>query len=372
MKKLRKAMVLVLCIALAVLPVMATGCTTPTSAPTQAPAVAATSTPAAPAATPAPAAKKIHVGICIYNFADTYIASVRDAMKTQLDALSDTVTYEILDGGNDQAKQTDQIDTLITKGVDVLVVNIVDISAAQSVVDKAKAANVPLIFFNREMPDSVVQSYANKCAFVGTQPEQAGIMQGDLISQIMKAHPEYDTNKDGKINYVMFKGTIGNPEAEARTKFSVDQATKDGVQLVELGTDQPCDWDTAKAQAAMATLITQYGVGGKGGIELVIANNDGMALGCIAALNAASPAYNTGSGNFIPVVGVDATADAKDNIAKGKMSGTIMQDAVGMATGIVSMIPNAAAGKSFIDGTKLQWDTTGCKVRIPYQIYNGK
>jgi methyl-galactoside transport system substrate-binding protein len=340
------AILVALCIALAMMPILTSGCNT--------------------------TGGKTRVGICIYNFADTYIASVRDAIKTQLDAKADTITYEVLDGQNDQAKQTDQVDTLLAKGIDVLVVNVVDISAAQSIVDKAKAKNVPLIFFNREMPDAVVQSYANKCAFVGTQPEQAGIMQGDLIAQIMKDHPEYDTNKDGSINYVMFKGQLGNPEAEARTKFSVDQAKTDGVKLVELGTDQPCDWDTAKAQAAMATLITQYGIAGDKGIELVIANNDGMALGAIAALNAASPAYNTGSGAFIPVVGVDATADAKDNITKGKMSGTIMQDAVGMATGIVSMIPNAAAKKAFIDGTTLKWDASGCKVRIPYQMYTGK
>ena len=80
------------------------------------------------------------------------------------------VNYTNYDGAGNQAQQTDQINTAISNGANLLIVNIVETSSpdsAQQACDAAKNAGIPIIFFNREVDDAVVSSYEN-CAFVGT------------------------------------------------------------------------------------------------------------------------------------------------------------------------------------------------------------
>ena len=107
--------------------------------------------------------------------------------------------------------------------------NIVETSspdAAQNAVEAARGAGIPIIFFNREVQDDVVNSY-DKCAFVGTDAPEAGHMQGALIGQyLLDNYDALDLNGDGTISYVMFKGQEGNAEAEARTQFAVEDADK--------------------------------------------------------------------------------------------------------------------------------------------------
>ena len=124
--------------------------------------------------------------------------------------------------------QTDQINTAITNGANLLIVNIVETSspdAAQNAVEAAKTAGIPIIFFNREVSDDVVISSYDKCAFVGTDAPEAGHMQGKMIGEYLLANYDaVDLNGDGTISYVMFKGQEGNAEAEARTQYGVEDA----------------------------------------------------------------------------------------------------------------------------------------------------
>ena len=267
------------------------------------------------------------------------------------------------DGKGDQATQNDQLDVMIEKGVDVLCVNMVDAKAAQGVVDKAKEAGIPTIFFNREPDTEVVKSY-DKSIFIGTNAADAGKMQGDIIKDLFDAHPEYDINGDGAIQYVMFQGEPDTPEAIARTQYSVEQAEANGCTMERIGEIQVCNWDTEQAQRAMEALLAAN----EGKIELVVANNDGMAIGCIAALS--NIGYNVEGGDkFIPVIGVDATDAAKDAIAKGTMSATVLQDGDAMGNAIAAVALNAAAGEDFLAGTDYVLDDTGVAVRIPYAPY---
>lgn len=160
-----------------------------------------------------------------YTMSDTYLASVRTALNAKLDEAG--ITYVDQDGNATQTTQTDQITTAIATGTDLLAVNIVETGAdgiAQNVVDQAKAAGIPLLFFNRSVSEDVVKSY-DKCCFVGTNYEQAGIMQGDMIGDYLLANYDaYDLNGDGVISYVMFKGQEDNQEAIARTKYGQENA----------------------------------------------------------------------------------------------------------------------------------------------------
>lgn len=325
------------------------------------------------------------VHVFYYDYSDAFISSVRTALDKQLkDAGYNPVNQ---DARNTQTTQTEQIDTAITKGAKALVVNIVNSAskdAAQGIVDKAKAKDIPVIFFNREVDSSVVKSY-EKCAFVGTDAAEAGHLQGKMVADyLLKDYDKYDLNKDGKISYVMFKGEQGNNEAEMRTQFAVEDANKvlkekgkadlvfyDANNKDKFLLDKEGKWSAQAAQEYMGTVLSSYNDANKNMIELIIANNDGMASGAVTGL--ATAGYNTGSGKTIPVFGVDATKEAKDLIKDGKMAGTIKQDADGMAKAIALLAGNAIGGKTLMDGTtEYNVDKDVAKIRIAYAQYLGE
>ena len=330
-------------------------------------------------------ASELNVGVFYYDFSDVYISSVRNSMNSQLDAMG--VKYNNFDGAGNQAQQTDQINTAIANGANLLIVNIVETSspdAAQNAVEAARTAGIPIIFFNREVADEVVSSY-DKCAFVGTNAPEAGHMQGQLVGEYLLAHyDEVDLNGDGQITYVMFKGQEGNAEAEARTQFGVEDAnavlTAAGKpELVYYNAsatdkylvDQGGKWSAQAANDYMATILPEYSEANGNMVELIICNNDGMAEGAVSALQGAG--YNNGEGKTIPVFGVDATDSAKQLINEGKMTGTIKQDAEGMASTILNLVSSVKDGGNLMDNTaSFNVDEGVAKIRVPYATYTGE
>lgn len=325
------------------------------------------------------------VAVFYYNFADTYISAVRSAVEKQFNDAG--IDYVSNDAANNQTTENDLIDTAITQGVSALVVNIVDTGskdAAQAITDKAKKAGIPVIFFNREFDaddHSVIKSY-DKAAFIGTDPAEAGHMQGKMAAEYLLAnYDKYDLNHDGVITYAMFKGELGNPEADLRTKFGQEdcdaafkEAGKPALKFYdEKNTDKfiAANWDASLANQAMQTILTEYNDASGNMVEAIFCNNDGMAEGVISALNVAG--YNNGGDKTIPVFGVDAIDAAKQLIADGKMAGTIKQDAEAMATAMVAATKNVLEGKLFSEGQNFALDKDcQAKVRIPYAAYTGK
>ena len=330
-------------------------------------------------------ASELNVGVFYYDFSDVYISSVRNSMNSQLDAMG--VKYNNFDGAGNQAQQTDQINTAIANGANLLIVNIVETSspdAAQNAVEAAKTAGIPIIFFNREVADEVVSSY-DKCAFVGTNAPEAGHMQGQLVGEYLLAHyDEVDLNGDGQITYVMFKGQEGNAEAEARTQYGVEDANAvlTAAGKPELAyynasatdkylVDQGGKWSAQAANDYMATILPEYSEANGNMVELIICNNDGMAEGAVSALQGAG--YNNGEGKTIPVFGVDATDSAKQLINEGKMTGTIKQDAEGMASTILNLVSSVKDGGNLMDNTaSFNVDEGVAKIRVPYATYTGE
>ena len=292
------------------------------------------------------------VHVFYYTYSDTYISTVRASLDKALSAAG--IKYQDHDSNNNQTTQTEQVQTAITKGAKLLVVNIVTTGsddAASGIVTLAKNAGIPVIFFNREVSDSVVNSY-DKCAFIGTDATEAGKLQGDMIGDyLVKNYKSVDLNGDGEISYVLFMGEKGNNEAIYRTRYSVENANAklkaagkkelkfyDPSNTDKYLLDREGKWSAQAANEYMTTLLSSHSVANKNMVELIICNNDGMAEGAISALNAAG--YNNGKGTSIPVFGVDATSAAKELIKAGKMSGTIKQDAEGMAQAILKSAQN--------------------------------
>lgn len=344
----------------------------------------ASTTPSA--STPVASAGELNVAVFYYSFSDVYISSVRSNMDAALKKLG--VTFNNYDGNSSQPTQTDQINTAITNGANFLIVNIVETSspdAAQGAVDAAKKAGIPIVFFNREVEDSVVKSY-DKCAFVGTNAPEAGHMQGKLVGEYLLAdYDKLDLNGDGVISYVMFKGQEGNAEAEARTQFGVEDANTvltaagkpalayyDAAATTKYLVDQGGNWSAQAATDYMNTILAEYSEANKNMIEVIICNNDNMAEGAVSALQSAG--YNKGDGGkTIPVFGVDATDSAKALIDAGQMTGTIKQDAVGMADTITALVSNIKSGAALMDNTSsYNVDASVAKIRVPYGVYDAQ
>ena len=319
--------------------------------------------------------------IFYYTYSDTYISGVRAEMNKTLKAAG--LEYHGYDANSNQTVQTEQIDTAISKGSKMLIVNIVDTGsddAAKAIVEKAKGADIPLIFFNRSVNKDIVKSY-EKCVFVGTDYEMAGRMQGEMIGNyILENFNTIDLNRDGKISYCLFKGQQGNAEAEARTKYSVEVANKilaengkpklsfyDPKNSAGYLVDQDGNWSNAAANNYMKTILSAYSESSGNMVELIIANNDEMALGAISALNEAG--YNKEGGKIIPVFGVDATDAARAKIDSGLMAGTIKQDSRGMAEVISKIAGNLAEGKDMFDGINNDNIVEDWRVNIPYSSY---
>jgi len=326
------------------------------------------------------------VHVFYYNYSDTYVTSVRSALDAQLTAAG--LTYQNYDGNNNQTTQTEQINTAITKGAKVILVNLVNTGsadAANTIVAAAKGAGIPVIFFNREVPDEVVNSYTD-CAFVGTDAAEAGHLQGEMIGEYLLEHyTAADLNGDGKISYILFKGEEGNKEAIYRSQYAVEDANR---ILTEAGkpalsfydpsnangylVDQSGAWSATAANQYMTTALASHNDANGNMIELVICNNDGMAEGAVTALNTVG--YNTGGegSKRIPVFGVDATDAARNLIGSGKMAGTIKQDAQGMAQLLAKLAANALGEGGLLDGTEAyNRDANAAKIRIAYEKYLG-
>ena len=390
MKLTRKVMALAMASTMAV---SLTACGGGKAAETTAAPAAAETTAAAEskadateAATEAPAALDGEVSVFYYTYGDTYISSVRSALDAALEAAG--IKYQDYDSNNSQTTQTEQVTTAIAKGTSLLVVNLVDSGsddAAKNIIDQASAQNIPVIFFNRSVSEEAVSSY-DKCVFVGTDYEMAGHMQGEMVGKyLVDNYDTVDLNGDGSISYVMFKGQEGNAEAIARTQFGVEDADKvlteagksaltfyDSSNANKYLVDQDGAWSAAAANNYMQTILSQYSEANNNMVELVIANNDEMAIGAVTALQNAGYNLEDGSAKVIAVFGVDATDAAKDAIGKGTMTGTIKQDAEGMANTIAQISENyMTSADTFAEVDEANVVGTW-RVNIPYATYTGE
>ena len=250
--------------------------------------------------------KQPTMGVAIYKYDDTFMTGVRDAINK---------------AGEGKVKK-----------VNALGINIVDRTAAGVIVDKAKNANIPVVFMNREPLPEAMNAW-DKTYYVGAKAEQSGTLSGEILAEYFKKNP----TKTGTINYVLLMGEPGHQDAELRSKYAPKALTDAGFQVNEIARDF-ANWDRVKGQEKMAAFIAAYG----DKIDAVIANNDDMALGAIEALKAAGYFQN---GKFIPVVGVDCTAPALKSMKDGEMLGTVLNDAKNQGKAVYSLMDVLARGE---------------------------
>lgn len=292
------------------------------------------------------------IGAAAYDYGDTFISYMRSHMEKSAEGRA---ALNMNDSQNNQDRQLKQVDMMISLGVRALIVNLVNPSEAQSVIDKAKDADLPVIFFNKEPEAQVLAGYKNAW-YVGLVSEEAGVLQGQMIANLWKNNESWDRNHDGVLSYVMLKGEPGHPDTEARTKYSIEELKKEGIKVKELASGSAM-WDFVKARDMMDGWIAQCGED----IEFIISNNDEMALGALQSLEKAG--YLAGD-KFIPTVGVDATPAAIEKIKQGQMAGSVLNNPKDQAIAVMDLSVNAAKGNYILQDTS--WKMINKTIRIPF------
>ncbi|HAZ95994.1 MAG TPA: sugar-binding lipoprotein, partial [Treponema sp.] len=248
----------------------------------------------------------------------------------------------------------------------------------------------PLVFFNRQPSDPTTgeidmatMNWNSKTYYVGFDAAGGGAVQGKLIADYLaSADPAViDRNGDGILGYVLCIGDVGHNDSKARTEGirkalgTWDGSTDPGkvkegsisvggktLKVVELegkamtGTDGST-WNANAATEAMGGWATKFG----NQLDMVVSNNDGMAMGCLQASN-----YPAG----VPVFGYDANADAIEAIGAGKLTGTVSQNVVAQATATLQVLRNLLDGLTGEDVYKKgisEPDSYGNKISAPVQ-----
>ncbi|WP_238858926.1 MULTISPECIES: galactose ABC transporter substrate-binding protein [unclassified Clostridium] len=312
--------------------------------------------------------KAIKAAVLLYRFDDAYISLVRENLEKIQKENEGNIEFIFYDGKNDQSIQDKDINNLIEKqDVDLLLVNLVQTTSTQSVINKVKGINIPVILFNRE-PVAIdsIRSY-NKACYIGTEAEEAGLLQGKVIINAWnKNKTAMDKNKDDILQYVMLMGEQNNLEAIKRTEYSILKINNSGIKTQEVAL-RVCDWNEEEARNVTKTLFLQYG----NKIEAIIANNDSMAIGAIKALQ--EYGYNKGGKTpNIAVVGVDAIPEAQELIKQGIMTGSVLQDPYELAKALYSVGINLVSNKNPLYDTEYKFDQTGVSIRLPYHEYMSK
>ena len=273
---------------------------------------------------------KSYIGVAYYNQSDTFLNELLDSFKEQLKEMQnedmDTVVM-VRDAAGVQRTQDDQVKELINAGCDVHCVNLVDRADPSEIIDMAREHEVPIIFFNREPVAEDLMQW-DQIYYVGADAEESGVMQGELAADMIKNNSQTDRNRDGKIQYVVLEGEPGHQDAIIRTETAVKTLTDSGIELEKLSY-QIANWNRAQAENRMEQLIGQY----PNQIELVLSNNDDMALGAMDAYKKLNYTETA-----LPVFfGIDGTDAGLEAVMDSELAGTVYNDKEGQAKAMAEL-----------------------------------
>ena len=284
----------------------------------------------------------------------TLVMSQRDEWLGTLEAAAKQAAEDMgyslnsLDSQSDVNKQIQFVETARNNGEKAIIVNLVDLNIAADIVEAA--GDMKVVFVNRPPADTSILN--ENVVYVGSNEMTSGKFQGEWLAQYFKAQGK--TN----IKYILLNGILGQVSTTNRTK-SVLQALKDnGINATEASAPLACDYDRAKAMNQIGPLLSS-------GIEYdcIIANNDAMALGAIEAME-----QQDLDPSKVPIVGIDATADACAAVKAGKMAMSVFQDPKVQGTGAIKAAINLIEGKAINDGVDYQLDTENPNIEwVPFE-----
>jgi methyl-galactoside transport system substrate-binding protein len=305
----------------------------------------------------APKAGDIRIGVTVYDEYDTFISELmedfmEDVAEVNAGELETPVSVVRYNAAQSQITQNEQVEQMISKGCSVICVNLVDRTDPSMIIEKAREADVPVIFFNRELVEEDLMSW-NRLYYVGADAFESGRIQGRTAAAYIKEHPETDRNGDGVIQYVVLEGEAGHQDAIVRSETSVDALIEEGIQIEKLES-AIANWNRAQARNRMEQMIETYGEG----VELVLANNDDMALGAADACDSREIPEEERPA----IIGIDGTKVGLEGVRNGKLIGTVYNDKEGQARAMLQLALAAATGEGMEDLPL----TDGKYIRLPY------
>lgn len=286
--------------------------------------------------------QNVYVGVTYYDQSDIFLNELLDCLKKEIQDLESEekkISVTIQGAGGSQRTQDDQVKELIDGGCNVLCVNLVDRTDPSEIIDLAREKQVPIIFFNRE-PVAEDMAQWEQLYYVGAKAEESGTMQGEMAAEAIKANPQVDRNKDGKIQYVVLEGEPGHQDTIIRTENAVESLKAEGIELEKLSYGL-ANWNRAQAENRMSQMISQY----QTKIELVLANNDEMALGAMDAYEKLNYTEST-----LPLFfGIDGTKVGLEAVRDSRLSGTVYNDKEGQAKAMAKLVEALVTGSGMED-----------------------
>ncbi len=280
----------------------------------------------------------IRIGVGLYRGDDTFINNIRQELERCAKAYEQEtgvkVHLDIQDAKGSQYTQNNQVERFISLECDALCINLVDRTAASSIIDKAMGSDVPVVFFNREPAREDLNRW-DRLYYVAVSAKESAVLQGNIVAdQYVQDPSSLDANGDGVVSYVLLEGESSHQDALIRTEWSV-QTLKDAGVPVEKITGGIANWERSQASALMEQWLLEY----PDTIELVISNNDDMALGAIDAIERAGA-------SGIQVVGIDGTTPGLKAVEDGKMMGTVSSDKEAYAAAVFGIAMDEALGNN--------------------------
>lgn len=298
----------------------------------------------------------IKIGVTVYDQYDTFVSQMmtdfNEYAAEQEEQTGIAINVEVYNAAGSQSTQNSQVEEMLDAGCNVICVNLVDRTEPTTIIDMAEKNNVPVIFFNRELVEEDLERW-DRVYYVGAKAFESGIMQGEIAADAFRENPDADKNGDGVFQYVVLEGEAGHQDAIVRTEYAVSTIIDNGVEVEKLAYGI-ANWNRAQAQTKMAQMLAEY----DGEIELVIANNDDMALGAIDALKAS----HLKRADWPVVVGIDGTDVGLAAVASGEMVGTVYNDKEGQAQAMLDLAYALSVGDS-LDDLNLE---NGKYIRLPY------
>ncbi|NUP51834.1 MAG: substrate-binding domain-containing protein [Catenulispora sp.] len=283
----------------------------------------------------------IRVGILLPESKTTrYEAFDRPLLQSELEARLPGVQIDYYNAGQNATTQQTQVDTALTKGDKVLILDAVDSKSIQTSVQKAHDAGVKVVAYDRLAQGPVD-------AYVSFDNVKVGELQGTALLEALGPDA-------AQKQIVMINGSPTDPNA-AQFKQGAHNALNGKVKIGK-EYDTP-EWDPNTANQEMAGAITALGAAN---IHGVYSANDGMAAGIATALSAA--------GMHVPLTGQDAQLDALKRIQAGTQTMTIYKPYKPEATAAADVAAELAQGKT--PGTDLLPDkvTSGSGHQVPAKL----
>lgn len=306
--------------------------------------------------------KNIKIGISVYNQYDTFISELMKAVEEYAQVMEEqydiSITLDIQNAGNNQVTQNDQMSYFIDRDCDIVCINLVDRTDASTIIERGKSANIPIIFFNRELVEEDLERW-DKLYYVGADAFESGIIQGEILNEALEQNFDaIDSNGDHVIQYVMLEGEAGHQDSIVRTMYAVNTVTEAGYEVEKLA-DEIANWNRDQAKTKMLLWLQEFG----DEIEVIFANNDDMALGARDALGEAG--YYDKPDRKPPVIlGIDGTTEGLKAVEDEEFLGTVLNDSEGQAKGMMELAYAVVTGNEISSEVTL---LNGKYIRLPYQ-----